>query len=164
MVKQRNSTVWFVSIVFREDEAQGSNFSTGFLWKWQEGSHVRLNWWEHPHVTCKNTAPFFCYRSINGNSSFSYSSGSPACPPLFGTFHFIAAPHHGLFKGKTGLCTCSRKLWGQLETGSVFLHVAAALMRVMRVLNSPGPDLRSHHCWVESLFWRTEELRDEFLN
>lgn len=60
---------------------------------------------------------FFFYRSINCNSSFSYSPGGPACPTLFGTIYFVAAPHHGLFKGKTGFCVRSRKLWGSAGSG-----------------------------------------------
>lgn len=71
---------------------------------------------------------FFSCRFINCNSSFSYSPGSPTCPALFGTVHFIATPHHGLFKGKRGGRPRGQQgARGQLAAGSVSLHWAAAL-------------------------------------
>lgn len=150
-------TVLFVLHLFRESEAQISNFSTARPLKWW-GREPRGD--EMIRTSIRNLKAFtvtsFFYRSINCNSSFSYSPGSPACPALFGTFYFIAAPHHGLFKGKTGLRICSRKPWGQLAAGSMLLRWAPVLMRMTRVRNSPGPEQRYRCCRGESSFWRTE--------
>ncbi|CAI9588872.1 unnamed protein product [Staurois parvus] len=37
--------------------------------------------------------------TVNGNSGFAHSQGSPACFAVFGSIYFITASHYGLFKG-----------------------------------------------------------------
>jgi len=95
---------------------------------------------------------FFFYRSINCNSSFSYSPGGPACPTLFGTVYFIAAPHHGLFKGKAGLRIRSRKLGGSAGSGSGALAVGSSSREGVRVLSSPGQNQGTAAVGVNLLF------------
>lgn len=145
----------FVSTAFREGKAQRSHFSSPLIMGVKEASvdeMVRTS-------TCNLTiiiVTFFSYRFINCNSSFSYSPGSPACPALFGTFHFIATPHHGLFKGKRGAHEGSRELWASWQQGQC----------PCTGQQLSGDDVCPWQPWPttgQSSFQRTEQLKVEFL-